>query len=232
MQTTVGELLEMRGCAVYAADGEKVGKMEDVFVDLETEEPEWIGVATGIFGTKNVPVPLDGASIREDALVVAYPKAKIDDAPDVEADEIPPEEEAQLYAHYELREPGPMTGISADREATVVRAEEELAVGKRPADAGRVRIRKWVEKEPVTVDVELEHEKAVVSREPASGRASEPLGEDAIEVPLRSEEAVVEKRPVARERISVDKQTETERETISDDVRKERVEVEGDEPRS
>ncbi len=54
------------------------------------------------------------------------------------------------------------------------------------------------------------------------------IGEEEIEVPVHAEEAVVEKRVVAKEQIGLEKDLETERETVSDEVRKERVEVEGD----
>lgn len=47
-------------------------------------------------------------------------------------------------------------------------------------------------------------------------------------MPLRAEQAVVSKQTVAKERVSVDKEVETDRQTVTDEVRKERVEVEGD----
>ena len=47
-------------------------------------------------------------------------------------------------------------------------------------------------------------------------------------MPLSAEEPVVQKQTVARERISLDKDVETETQTVSDEVRKERVDVDGD----
>lgn len=52
--------------------------------------------------------------------------------------------------------------------------------------------------------------------------------DEKIEVPLTAEEAVTEKRVVAKERISLDKDVETETDTVSEQLRKERVEIEGD----
>ena len=108
----------------------------------------------------------------------------------------------------------------------MTRSEEELQVGTRAVETGRVRLRKWVETEPVAVDVELQREAARVTRErvdqPVSGAE---IGSDEIEVPLRGEEAVVQKQAVAKEKIAVGKTVETEQETVSDEVRKERVEV-------
>ena len=120
-----------------------------------------------------------------------------------------------------------MTGRGDGR--SVVRHEEELRVGKREAEVGRARLRKWVETEPVSTDVTLERERARVTREPVDERVSgAEIGEEEVEVGLREEQAVVEKETVAKERIGLEKDVETEVETVRDEVRKERVDVEGD----
>ena len=237
---TLGQLATARGRPVYASDGAKIGSIAEIFVDHDTNEPEWIGLGTGFFGTKRVLVPAEGADVREDGFYVPYTKDQVQDAPDIDADEISQETEQRLYAHYGLgyserrSETGLPEGTSqtptgtAD-EAEIVRAEEELAVGKRAREAGRVRLRKWVETEPVEVPVELQREIVHVEREPI-GRpvASAEIGEQEIEIPVHAEEAVVAKETVAKERISLGKDIETERKTVSGEVRKERVEVEGD----
>ena len=112
----------------------------------------------------------------------------------------------------------------------MTRHEEELAVGKRTVQAGSVRLKKWVETESVQADVELQRETAHVTREPVDQAVSDVnIGEEEIEVPLTAEEAVAEKRTVAKERIGIEKDVETDVETVTDQLRKERVEVEGDE---
>ncbi len=89
-----------------------------------------------------------------------------------------------------------------------------------------MRLRKWVETEDVNVDVDLKRETAKVTREPMDERVSgAEIGEEEIEVPLHREEAVVQKQAVGKERITLEKDTETETEQVSDSVRKERVEV-------
>ncbi len=234
----------MRGQPVYDSTGDKIGNVEEIFYDEQTEKPEWIGIGTGFFGTKRVLVPVEGASVQDDGLTVPYAKDQVKDSPDVDSDEISQELEQELYSYYGLgySESRSDTGLpegsagTVDRTADVgdadrdiVRSEEELRVGKREVDAGRVRLRKWVETEPVETDVELRRETAHVTREsidePVGDRE---LGDEEIEVPLHAEEAVVQKQTVAKERISVDTDVETERQTVSDEVRKERVEVEGD----
>ena len=251
---TLERLAGMRGAAVYSSEGERIGTVEELFMDEETREPEWIGIGTGFFGTKRVLVPVTGASTESDGITVPYSKQQVKDAPDVDGDEISQETEAELYSYYGLDyserqsdtglpegSPGmaetatptatqtaPTTG-----EAEVVRAEEELAVGKRQVEAGRVRLRKWVETEPVTMDVDLQREVAQIDRQPIDQPISDAeIGEEVVEVPLHAEQAVVQKQTVAKERVSLDTDVEVETQTVSDELRKERVEVDGDDVRT
>ena len=231
---TPEQLAEARGLPVLTSDGERIGDVEELFVDEQTRQPEWLGIGSGSLGTKRVLVPVAGAELGEDAFRVPYDAAKVKDAPGIDADEIGQETEAELYAYYglEYSERRSETGLpegTAETSATeeaVTRHEEEIAVGKRPVQAGQVRLRKWVETEPVELDVELQRETARVTREqidePVAGAE---IGEDEIEVPLRAEEAVVQKQTVAKERVGLEKDVETERETVRDEIRKERVDV-------
>ena len=54
------------------------------------------------------------------------------------------------------------------------------------------------------------------------------LRDEEVEIPLHEEQAVVEKETVAKEQLRVERDVETARETVSDELRKERVEVEDD----
>jgi uncharacterized protein (TIGR02271 family) len=223
---TTQELAEMRGMPVYSSDGEEIGEVEEIFYDADSNRPEWIGIGTGVLGTKRVLVPVEGASHTGDALTVDYTKKQVKDSPDIDDDEISQETERELYSYYGLGYAGREV---RDEDASVTRAEEELQVGKREVDAGRARLRKWVETEPVEVDVELRRETARVTREPIEQPVSgAQIGEDEVEVPLREEEAVVQKQTVARERVGLEREVEAAQETVSDEVRKERVEVEGE----
>ena len=86
-----------------------------------------------------------------------------------------------------------------------------------------------METEPVETDVELRRETARMTREPIDQPVSgADIGDQEIDVPLRSEEPVVQKETVAKERIGLEKDVDVEHETVSDEVRKELVDVEGD----
>ena len=92
------------GLTVTTNDGEKIGKAGQVFLDDETNQPEWTTVATGMFGSKESFVPLAEATLQGDALTVPYAKDMVKNAPqvDVNAGHLSQEEEAELYRYYGL----------------------------------------------------------------------------------------------------------------------------------
>ncbi len=221
---------EMRGQPVFDRSGEEIGSVEEIYYDEGSNRAEWIGIGTGFFGTKRVLVPVRGAGVHGDGIRVAYDKDQVKDSPDLDGDEISAETERELADYYRLDGTESARGDMTDGTQSVTRSEEELRVGKQQTEAGRVRLRKWVETEPISVDVELQREKAHVTRE----AVNEPMAdehafeEQQIEVPLHAEEAVVQKETVAKERIGIEKNVETTTETVSDDLRKERVEINQD----
>ena len=92
---------------VVTTDGDKIGSIGQIYLDDNTGEPEWVTVKTGLFGTSESFVPLDGATLSGGDVAVKYDKATIKDAPRVDADgSISPEEEDALYSYYAARRPG------------------------------------------------------------------------------------------------------------------------------
>ncbi|MBD0330141.1 MAG: PRC and DUF2382 domain-containing protein [Thermoleophilia bacterium] len=244
---TLAAIEAARGNPVYASDGEKIGSVEEIFYDEQTNQAEWVGIGTGFFGTKRVLVPTAHADLRDDGLYVPYDKQHVQDSPDVDSDEIDESLERELYAYYGLQASTQRSetvlpegdldrGVSAPDSpgdttdgSMVTRSEEELQVGTREQEAGRARLRKWVETEPVQMDVDLQRETARVTRERVDQPVSDAeIGEEEIEVELREEQPVVQKQAVAKERVGLEKDVETERQTVTDEVRKERVDVDGD----
>src|SRR5688500_14116032 len=109
------ELLKQRGQDVYDSAGEKVGSVDEIYLDAETREPEWALVKTGLFGGKSTFVPIRTAEPEsQGGLRVPYDKQQIKDAPKPDPDgELSQQEEAQLYRHYGLQysESGSSTGL-------------------------------------------------------------------------------------------------------------------------
>lgn len=112
--------------------------------------------------------------------------------------------------------------------ATLHLAEEQLRVGKREVEAGGVRLRKIVRTETVNQPVELQREEIVIERVPAGEAHGEASFGDQQEIyiPLRREEAVVEKETRVREEVRARKESQTDTEHVSGEVRREDVEVE------
>ena len=254
---TMERLAGMRGTSVYSSDGDELGSVEELFLDDETGQPEWIALGTGFLGRKRVVVPIAGADVRDEGVYVPYGKDQVKGTPDIDGDAISQETESRLFAHYGLQyserrsdtglpegghgsadpedatdtglEPGTpdSPGDTTEGTPSVTRSEEELRVGKRETETGRLRLHKWVETERVEVPVDLRREKARVTREPVDRSASDQeIGREEIEITLREEQPVVEKETVAKERIRVDKEVEVGHETVGDELRNERVEVE------
>ena len=218
------QLQQMRGAPVLDSTGDQIGKVEEIYYDVAGDRPEWIGLGTGFLGTKRVLVPVQSAQVQGDGIQVPFEKDHVKGAPDIDDDEISEETERELYAYYGLG--GRSDG---DGGQAVTRHEEELAVGTQEVETGQARLRKYVETEPVAMDVELRQETARVTREPVDEPVSgAEIGEDEIHVPLHGERPVVQKQTVAKERVGIETDVTTDRETVEDEVRKERVEVDGE----
>jgi uncharacterized protein (TIGR02271 family) len=242
------EAYEWRARTVVDTDGEKIGKLDEIYLDQQTGKPEWALVNTGLFGTKSNFVPLAGAAPSGENVQVQVTKDQVKEAPGVDADgELSQSEEAELYGHYgldygeERSDTGlPEGGAGAGRERggktgdAMTRSEEELRVGTATRERGRVRLKKYVVTEDVQKTVPVKREKARLEREPITeanvddATAGPDISEDEHEVVLSEEEVVVEKRTVPKERVRMTKDVETEEREVSEQVRKERIEAEGD----
>lgn len=120
-----------------------------------------------------------------------------------------------------------------EREGVIPIAEEELRIGKRDVNRGRVKVRSYVVEEPVSEDVNLREESVHVERRPADralrqGEGDDLFREQTIEVEERGEEAVVSKTARVREEVVVGKTVEERTETVRDNVRRTEVEVDDD----
>jgi uncharacterized protein (TIGR02271 family) len=121
-----------------------------------------------------------------------------------------------------------------ETDDAMTRSEEEVRVGTTRREVGRARLRKYVVTENVTQTVPVQREKVRVEREPITDANRDAalsggeITEDEHEVTLHAEEPVVEKRTVPKERVRMDRDTVTDEETVSEEVRKERIETEGD----
>ena len=243
---------------VVDAAGDKIGKIGQIYVDDVSGQPTFVTVSTGLFGTSESFVPLNGASVQGDYLRVQYSKDQVKDAPRIDADgNISPAEEDRLYSHYQLDNPGvrsaaedrgttdpALAGAAAGTEGTrdhdrgetetLTAHEERLNVGTRTEETGRARLLKYTTTETESVEVPVSKEKLVVEREDAGGVVHkgglDSTTDDVVdeEIVLREERPVVEKETLERERVRVGKEKVTGTETVSEEVRTEHIDVEGE----
>jgi uncharacterized protein (TIGR02271 family) len=235
--------------------GDKLGTIDAIYLDDETGQPEWATVTSGLFTAKTAFVPLAQAQDIGDSVQVPYDKQQVKNAPTMQADaQLSQDDEAQLYRHYGLdysedrSDSGLPAGTPDDtRDDTVgrdtsgpttdkamTRSEEELQVGTQTREAGRARLRKYVVTEEQQVTVPVSREEVRVEREPITdanldaATSGPAISEEEHEVTLREETPVVEKRAVPKERVRLDTETVTDERQVSEEVRKERIEVDDD----
>ncbi len=234
------------GRTAVGPQGEKIGKVTDIYLDEQTDQPEWLAITTGVLGTRVSFVPIQGATAEGGEVRLPFSKDQVKDAPNADADgQLSMDEEAGLYQHYGMAysdapsDTGlPAGGGTAPQPAgtddAMTRSEEELRVGTRQREAGRARLRKWVETEQVSTTVPVAHEEVRIEREPITeGNVDKALKgteitEGVHEVTLMEEEAVAGTEVVPKERVRMEKDTVVEEEQVGAELRKERVEAEVD----
>jgi len=235
--------------AVVDRDGTPVGTLDCLWSD-PTGQVAFLGVKTGWFMGKTHVVPAQRAEVNTaaQAIRLPYDAQKIKDAPAYQGEaKLDERTEREVASYYNLgsQQPAPER---APQRAAVERAsqrpeqeetrlqltEEELKVGKRHVEYGGVRLRKIVRTETVTQPIELLREEIVIERVPADEPCrpgEKAFQQEEIYIPLRREEAVVQKEGHVTEEVRARKQTHTERQTISEQVRREEIQVEGDRER-
>jgi uncharacterized protein (TIGR02271 family) len=177
--------------------GQKVGTIDDVYVDQETGKPEWVLVKTGLFGMRTTFVPISVLNPEGDTLRAPYSKDQITGAPNVGDEDRPsPEEEARLFQHY---------GIPYSEGGTVTaRTETEGAPGAGTAGTGYA---------------------AATSESGASGTRGERFAEASEAVERHEEELRIGKVRRPSELVRLRKRVETEPISTGVDLEREEVRV-------
>ena len=248
--TEMTHAYDWSGRTIVGSDGETIGKIDDLYVDHRSDKPEWASVHTGLFGTKRSLVPLAGASPQGEDVRVPVFKDQVKDAPNVGPDgELSEQEEVALFEHYDIPfteqgtvtatgDAGPGAAEDSGHDASgpttddaMTRSEEELHVGTAARERGRARLRKYVVTEEVHQTVPVQREEVRIEREPITDanidRATDgpAISDEEHEIVLHEEEVVTEKRVVPKERIRLEKDTVTDEQQVSDEVRKEQIDV-------
>lgn len=230
------------GLPVAEPSGRRYARLDELFVGRQSGAPEFGIVSLDAEGTERVAVPLHEAEHIGDALLLPYDVDRVVAAPRVQGpvEEIPADAGRRVLEFFGAgpsdaapTAPLPAAEPAGEEETEVIVSEEQLQVDTRVRATERVRVRKAVVTEEVTVTVTVRREELIIDREPVGEAAAAegfdfaaplaPGGE--LEILLHAEEPVVSKRVVPVERIRLHRNTIVEQERITDTVRKERVEI-------
>jgi PRC-barrel domain len=114
---------DWHGKMVVDRDGERIGKLQDDYVDVENDEPQFGTRKEGFIGRHLTFVPLGGVEVGPDELQVVVDKEQVRSAPNIEqyGEELSQADESALYHHYELNYTRPTPRADADSRAAEVR---------------------------------------------------------------------------------------------------------------
>ncbi len=130
-QENIGKRFD--GYQIYDQHYEKVGKVDDLFVD-ENDVPEYIGVKTSLFGGPSTLIPMEIVRVNDlrQLVEVASDKATIEKAPSFDDDaEITAEFEERVYAHFGATRESPLAGRGGYGAYHDENADVDLAYGER-----------------------------------------------------------------------------------------------------
>jgi len=238
----VNEVLEWRGQTMVGSGGDKIGKIEEIYLDTETEQPEWALVHTGLFGSASSFVPIANATTQDGDVQVPFEKAQVKDAPKLEADgQLSQQDESALYSHYgmDYSEAGSGSGLpqgdaatttTGDTSGTVgddvsgretddamTRSEEELRVGTAQLGKGLFLLRDPVVTENVTQTVPVQREEIRVEREPITDANSDAATSGADLSEEEHEVVLHEEEVVVDKRTVAKERVRLDKDTVTED---------------
>jgi uncharacterized protein (TIGR02271 family) len=237
-----GDVWEIdHGYDVFAADGEKVGDVQEV-------HPHYLVVSKGFFFPTERYVPVSAISdVREERVSLNVTKDQVDSqgwetVPDADTVDTyttsgmtPTTGATTEYADVTRTDDtmlGERTTDAVDDDVRIPVMEEQLSVNKHEVRRGLVRVHKTVNEEQASVNVPLREETVHVERHAVTGDYTGTMPTDAfqeteIEIPLRGEEVDVTKRAVVREEVTIDKDVVERDQQVTDTIRREEVHLHG-----
>jgi uncharacterized protein (TIGR02271 family) len=247
---TEPDVRSLTGSIVVDRSGTTIGKVVHVYLDDATERPQWVTVRTGLFGTRETFVPLAAARVRDGQLVVDATKDQVAGAPRVDDEgHLSAAEEAEIYRYYGLggrssyaadRSPGTDRASDRGTDDAMTRSEERLVAGTPKVEATRARLRKYVVTEMATVQVPVRREEVRLEQEPITDAEREAAyaggsvtditevtdaTDEERELILHAERPVVTTETVAVERVRLGKETVTETQSVTGEIRREEIEL-------
>ncbi|WP_409484262.1 DUF2382 domain-containing protein [Arsenicicoccus dermatophilus] len=184
-------------------NGDKIGKVGDVYNDDRTGRPSWVTVNTGLFGTSSTFIPLDDATVEGDTIRVPFSKEKVKDAPRVDADRhLEADEERELYRYYgrdyDTDTTAAFAGTTHDADATAGVRNDHGADHGADGDADARLVADHARAEGTMTRSEEELRVATREREAGTVRLRKHVRteRETVTVPVTREEVRVERTPI------------------------------------
>lgn len=227
---------DLFNATAYDNNGEKLGDVNEVFVDDQSGQPTFVEVNHGLFGMNSSLVPLRGHDFSGDDLKLGFSKDRIKDAPDFDSDKpLTPEAQSDIFKHYGLESAHDVTDYKdsnldskrdvqagADKDHNLTAGAGAAGAGAGVAGAGVAGAHADDKKAAThTTDAAATERKAGVADDAAAARTNND-GEL-----IRSEEQLnVNKERVATGEARLRKYVVTDTETVEVPVEREEVRVE------
>ena len=227
---------DLFNATAYDKNGEKLGDVNEVFVDDQSGQPTFVEVNHGLFGMNSSLVPLRGHDFSGDDLKLGFSKDRIKDAPDFDSDKpLTPEAQSDIFKHYGLDNAHDVTDYKdsnldskrdaqagADKDHNLTAGVGAAGAGAGVAGAGVAGAHADEKKAAThTTDAAATERKAGVADDAAAARTNND-GEL-----IRSEEQLnVNKERVATGEARLRKYVVTDTETVEVPVEREEVSVE------
>ena len=227
---------DLFNATAYDKNGEKLGDVNEVFVDDQSGQPTFVEVNHGLFGMNSSLVPLRGHDFSGDDLKLGFSKDRIKDAPDFDSDKpLTPEAQSDIFKHYGLESAHDVTDYKdsnldskrdvqagADKDHNLTAGAGAAGAGAGVAGAGVAGAHADEKKAAThTTDAAATERKAGVADNAAAARTNND-GEL-----IRSEEQLnVNKERVATGEARLRKYVVTDTETVEVPVEREEVRVE------
>jgi uncharacterized protein (TIGR02271 family) len=199
------EAYEWQGRTIVGSDGEKIGKVSEIYLDGETNKPEWATVSSGLLGKKSHFVPLAGASPDGEDVRVQVSKEQVKDAPSIDPDgELSEQEERRLFEHYGVpyTDAGSTTAQGAPRGGARGGDDEMARSEARGGDDEMARSEARGGDDAMTRSEE-EVRVGTASRETGRARLRKYVVTEQVQktVPVQREEVRIEREPITDENI-------------------------------
>lgn len=193
---------DLANATAYDVDGEKLGGVKDVYVNDTTGQPDFVSVNHGLFGGGESIVPLRGHTLRDGELHLAFPKDRVEDAPELDENgHLTTEDQDAFYRHYGLEGTQDVTTYETDNRTaqagaagTGAAAGAGYAAGEREVDADRRDVAN--DDEIVRSEEQLNVSKDRVETGQVRLRKYVVNETETVEVPVEREEVRVVREPI------------------------------------